>query len=275
MRLTAADCEAKLHRTQGWMHPNTLGVYVGIEYEQSATSDYEALFSRYHGRADYLLIKCYEADSPGKGNDLWIAPDVLAGIANKHGVGVAPYIYGHPDTWQQDAAQAVALARVFGGVVLDCEEPYLNNGTDLYRLVHTVREATPDSIIVVSGYGDPISAFPDGRGGTSWSFDAIADADCYQPQWYIGWWDAYRRTASYRHAVSWGDEQCALAFNQRGLTTDFPIQPAMNVEGVNPNDIGPCSLWLRETWKLSCAVWEHHDITDGDLTALVSAKPQA
>jgi hypothetical protein len=265
-QLSVPECKAKLAHLQTWLHPETLGVYVGIEDENVVNADYQALMEKYAGKVDYLAIKCYEFGS--KNNGLWMDLRQLANDANAAHIGIAPYIFCHPDDPTLDIMRAVECAEMFGGVILDCEEQFIGHGTELYEIVHGVREAVPDAIILISGYGDPVTAFYDGHGGSSWPFDAIRDADGYQPQWYLGWWNVYIQGHNYQRAVQWGDAQCGVAFVQYGLTDSFPISPAMNLVGLNGDDIGPLADYLRANWQASVMVWEEQDITPEILTVL-------
>lgn len=267
-QLSVPECKAKLAHLQTWLRPDTLGIYVGIEDENADNAVYQALMAKYAGKADYLTIKCYEHGSRSDG--LWVNLRQLADDANAAHIGIAPYIFCHPESAALDIIRAVECADMFGGVVLDCEEQFVGHGAELYQLVHGVRAAKPDAIILVSGYGDPVIAFYNGQGGSDWPFDAIRDADGYQPQWYLGWWDVYRNGHDFQKGVQWGDSQCAVAFVQHGLTTSFPISPAMNLVGLEGNDIGPLSRYLRAGWAASVMVWEEQSVTPDILTALAA-----
>lgn len=270
MTLSIADCKLKLTMAQQWIHPNTLGGYIGIELENAPESSYRDAMTSLRNPGgpgcDYAIVKFYERGSPHHGDNLWVSFAEIDSIATSLSLGIAPYIYCHPESVVMDTVQAIACARAYGGVILDCEDEFLGHGTELYGLVHMVRQAVPLAVIIVSGYGDPVTRFPDGHGGTAWPFDAIAEANAYQPQFYIGQWDVYR--FGWLRAIGWGDQQCGIAFEQYGLTRSFPITPLIGLQGLQEADIRPASDWLHESFGLSLGVWELEMMTPRILAML-------
>lgn len=246
------DYAAKLQRVQSWLGTKTLDIYSGVytaswrapQFEQNLAIPYQ----REH--VDTAIVKCGE-----RGIEWYDGTfPAIRQVFLNHGVGCAPYTFPYPWSVQADIDLAAKLANEAGGVILDCEETFRNQSGALKALVNGVRAKAPDKVIIVSGYGDPTYAF-----GYSWDFSSIAEADAYQPQWYLGWWSPYHQHG-WEYALNWADQQCADAFNHFGLGAGFPIQPAINVEGMNQNDLQPLAKHLA-AWKEGIAVWEARDVT--------------
>lgn len=241
----------KLARVQAWLGQNTFGEYIGVEsYNWSVENFQHWVDTLGDSKPDVVYIKV------GEYGRMWYNghfPEIHQYFI-AHGIGVVPYIFCRPQWIQQDAMIAAQVASLCGGVLLDCEEQFLNNNTQLYQLTAMVREKTgKEPVIIVSGYGDPVTAVP------SWDFGALHPVDAYQPQWYLGWWQLYH-AKGYQAAIAWGDGQCAQQFMRAGLGIDFPIQPVFNVEHVRSPDIPLIAKYLTQ-WKCSVTVWEAGDIS--------------
>jgi len=250
----------KLTRIQQWLGVKTLGIYVGTYTASWTLAQFEAKAVQFAAQGvDYAIIKVGEAGHEWYNGTF---PAIRA-VFLKHGVGCAPFYFNRPQYWQSDASICAKLANEAGGIILDCEEQFLNQSGPLRSLVDAVRAQAPDKCIVVTGYGDPTTAL-----GFGWDFSAIQNADGYQPQWYIGWWTPYKQ-GGWQYAIGWADGQCAQQFAHFGLGQDFPIQPAINVEGVNEADLKPLCQYLT-AWKDGVAVWENNDI-NGQMIADMKA----
>ncbi len=239
----------KLAAIQSWLGIKTLGVYVGIESYQKPLSYFENLAQQFENEGvDYGIIKF------GEWGNLWYPVEDIWQIFLKHRRGMAPYYFIRPQSLARDTAICIDLARKRGGIILDAEEPYINQPSALASIVNAIRTEVPDAVIIISGYGDPEFAF-----GNSWPYAAMQQADGYQPQAYIGYWDVYKNLG-WQYAIGWADGQCAQAFKVGNLGLDFPIQWAVNTQGVNEADIEPLAKYLMQ-WKESIAVWEVQDLT--------------
>lgn len=241
----------RLARVQAWLGERSFAEYIGVETRNWTVENFDHWVDTVTpNQPDVAYIKV------GEYGQMWYNGHfpTIRDYFIQHGIGVAPYIFCRPQWVQQDAAIAAEVAKLCGGVVLDCEEQWLNNNTELYRLIATVRSlAGTEPVIVVSGYGDPLTAVP------GWDFGALHPADAYQPQWYCGWWEIYQERG-FEAAISWGDGQLFQEFSKGQLASDFPIQPDMNVEGMRPKDIGPLAKYLTQ-WKTGVTVWEAMDIS--------------
>ncbi len=248
----------KQQRIARWLGTNTLGVYVGIETVNWRAPQFEehlAIPLAAQG-ADWVAVKAGEYQ-------LWY-DDTFAAIRSaflRHGIGCAPYIFTHPWTWQTDAAMAIHLAQIAGGVILDDEETWVNHGDEHRAMIARIRAACPDACLISSGYGDPAYAF-----GTGWDFSAITECDAYQPQAYLGYWDIYHQQG-WQAALTWADQQCGAMFTRFGLGADYPIQWAINCQGVNAGDMEPLARYLAR-WNAPLVVWEYQDVTGPELAAL-------
>lgn len=245
----------KLVRLQKWLGTNRLGVYFGIETNNWRAPDFHAAALKLRSwGVDYAAVKF------GEWGIEWYdrtAPDIMAAF-HAAGMGLVPFYFCRPQTWQADADICQHLANMAGGVKLDCEEQFINHGTELAGIVNTVRAKAPGACILVSGYGDPLTAFSDGRGGTAWSFDAIANADAYEPQTYLTYWDIYHRSG-WAAGCDWSMQQCAKAFVQRGLGLSYPIAPCISTP-LNAGDYTPVARYFRK-WNAGLCLWEYQTVT--------------
>lgn len=255
--------QEKFNRVQAWLGRNTYNEYIGVEsYTWTLQNFQHWIDTVTPNQPDSVFVKV------GEWGHEWYQSiggfSAIRTLFTTRGIGSVPYVFCRPQTYTQDAEIAAKNALLAGGVCLDCEEQFLNNNTELYKLIGNTREIAGNGpVILVSGYGDPVTAVP------GWDFGALAPADAYQPQWYVGWWDVYHRLG-WQHAIGWGDGQCAQAFAAGKLGTDFPIQPAINVEQVTWTDIYPMVQYLVRAWQLSVTLWEAQDITPA-MRAIVRA----
>ncbi len=236
----------KLARLQQWTGINTLQTYLGIETVTWNIADFQAAaLQAKQKNIDVVYVKC------GEWGIEWYDQQ-FAQIRQRFldaGVGCVPYWFCRPQALAADMAACIRLATIAGGICLDCEEQWIGYGALLRQLVSGIRAALPDTVIIISGYGDPLTAL-----GTNWDFSAIADADAYQPQWYLGYWDVYHQSG-WMTAIDWGDQQCATAFETSGLGADFPINPAINLQGVALTDFWAIAQYLKH-WRCGITLWE-------------------
>lgn len=243
------DNKGRLQRLQAWTGIKTFGMYIGVESRSWSVAEFEHYAETVKpNQPDVLYIKVGEIGQEWYNGQF----PAIRELFLKQGIGVVPYVFCRPQTWQADADIAAKYAELAGGVCLDCEEQFINNNTQLWELTQRVRNQTTN-VIMVSGYGDPLTAVP------SWDFGALRVCDAYQPQWYIGWWSIYA-ARGYQTAFQWGDGQCYHQFMRVGLGADFPIQPATNVEGVNQSDLLGIGKYLLQ-WQAGFTVWEARDVT--------------
>lgn len=251
----------KLARVWQWLGRNKLGVYCGVYTSSWRAAQFKEYAQRFRNMgADFLCVKF------GEWGVEWYdgtVADIRAACFSA-GMGMAPYYFCRPQTWQRDAAICIHLAQVCGGVILDCEEQFTYAGAALHNLVQTIRNAVPGACIIVSGYGDPVTAFSNGRGQGMWPFTSIMAADAYQPQLYFAVWSKYRQ-AGWQAALEWGLNQCGQEFTRAGLGLMFPIQPAI-MTGINQDDYQPSAAFLKQ-WKASLVLWEARQVTPAIVAA--------
>jgi LysM repeat protein len=259
------DNSTRLQRIHKWIGANTIGIYIGIESSGWRADTFVSDVLNHFGSTlpDYVIVKCGEYGTEWYDGTF---PAIRQAFLAK-GIGCAPYYFARPG-YPADITICAKLAREAEGIFLDCEEQWANDPSALAAFVSGVRNlAGPDPVIIVSGYGDPITAVP------NWDFHCLFAADAYQPQWYLGWWDLYR-IKGFQAAIDWGDNQVANRFIQSGLGADYPIQPAINVEGVAATDFQSIANYLQR-WQCSLAVWEFQDVYQSSLQALKSGMAQS
>lgn len=227
--------KAKLARTQKALGTDTLGVYFGVwTYGKSAAQfDIPARMAKEMG-FDYVMVKF------GEDGSRWYpdAPTQIAKVFADNGLKMVPFWYCRPNHWHDDMEQCAALAQEFGVIDLDVEEVFLNiqgnrilgnYGAELQGIVNGIRKAAPEALIIADGYGDPMTAF----GGT-FPYWAIAEADCYQPQWYESFYGA-RTWDQWRNGLARHDAECGQVFQQAKLGLSFPIRPCVSSFATTPD----------------------------------------
>jgi hypothetical protein len=242
-----------LGRVQNWLGEKTVGVYFGTyTSEWRAPQFLQAAQTLKAWGADYGVVK-FGIDNE---QSLEWYDGTAADIRNafiSQGLGMSPYLYILPSQVQRGIEVGVKLAKLCEGIILDLEDEWAGHDSEIDALVRGIRSQCPDACIIVSGYGDPIYKF----GAGQWPFHVVSQADivdAYQPQWYFGVWDLYK-TKGYLGAINWGSEQCASAFGE-----SIVIQPAIQIQGVDPNDFEGCCQYLSR-WHASVAIWEYEKCT--------------
>lgn len=260
-----------LARVNRWIGTNKLGVYISpfqktnIAGKAVRSADWRATQFGAVARTLRLWGVDFMAVKFGEYGNEWYdgtAPAIRQALFNV-GMGMTPYYFNRPQTWQKDAAICIKLANLCGGIILDCEEQFKGQATALHNLVQTVRNGAPNACIIVTGYGAPVTAF--GAGG--WPFSAIKMADAYQPQTYMSVWSVYKRSGA-RAAIDWGMGQVAAEFQRGGLGLDFCIQPCIDA-GINLDDLHLAAAYTKK-WKASLMIWEAQGLTQ-QKTAMLKA----
>ena len=169
----------KLARTQKWLGQKTIGVYNGVYTEGWTLVQFEQEAITYRNMGvDYAIVKFGEGGEEWYGGSpQWAA---IKAVYYKHGVGIAPFWFNRPNFVNQDIQSCVKLANIFGGIILDTEDPFFGQSGALHAFINGIRAQT-QAVIGVTGYGDPTTA-----AGYSFDFSALANADFYNPEWYIG-----------------------------------------------------------------------------------------
>lgn len=260
MAIPQADPYAyKLARVQAWLGADKVGVYSGVYTAGWSLDQFAALANNYRVMGvDFAVVKL------GEWGNFWHGGDV-ARIRQQFynaGVGFAPYFFCRPQTWRADAQNAIAAARICGGVVLDCEEQFIGFANALANLVNTVRAAVPNACIIVSGYGDPAYAL-----GGKWPMWAVRNADAYQPQTYFAYWTSIYRARGAVGSIDWGMSDTAGQFAAQGLGTWFPIQPCIAVPLWNWADYQATGARMRR-YIAALVLWESSKVNGPMIQAL-------
>lgn len=259
----------KLSRVNAWLGIKTVGAYVSPFARGYGKASPDWRYNEWLAYAksmramgiDYLAYKVGERGVEWL--DGQMASIRQAGLAA--GVGMAPYIFPYPQSWQADARVAIKACQVAGGVILDCEEAFTNYPQQLQWLVDSVRTACPNACIIVSGYGDPAYAF-----GGKWNMGACKNADAYQPQWYFKVWDKYKQ--GYKAALDWGVNDVASQLQKYGLGLNYPVQPCIMAD-ISPSDYQPTATYLK-AWHASLMLW-HAGVLNPQMVAAYKAGMQA
>ncbi len=248
----------KLARVQAWLGTKKLALYLGVWTVNYRAAQFEPVAAKLQAMGvDIAYVKF------GEWGNLWYSgtqADIKAVFA-RHGVQVVPYWFCRPQCWQADAQHLIQLAQTFGGVDLDVEEQWLNHGTELSKLIHAIRQGAPEAVIIADGYGDPTTAF-----NHAWPFDAIAEADCYQPQWYAGYWGA-TTWAAWEALLEKCDAECGVEFERVKLGWSFPIRPCVNAKGLTPAIASQVGHWAAR-FGAGLTVWEYTEAPGNVLGAL-------
>lgn len=248
-----------LARVQSWLIPGHLGVYISPFHEINQVRSALWRAPQFASLAvqlaawgvDFMLIKT------GEWGVEWYDGQFsqIRQACLEHGMGVCGYHFCRPEHWREDAAICAKIARQSQGIFLDCEEQFLGHHDELKALVETVRSGAPESCIIVTGYGAPDSAF-----NGKWPFDAIAQADAYQPQTYFtSPWTEYLQHGALA-AINWGMNQVANEFTKYGLGLNYCIQPCISLGMRNFADYQIAARRCKD-WQAALCVWEAQGLT--------------
>lgn len=216
-------------------------------------------------KPDVLYIKYGEAGQEWYGANAQAIYDLCLNA----GIGCVPYVFCRPNTLDADLLLIDKLLALKNGdktnniIALNCEEQWVGHDGALHTLVDTIRRNHTNAVILVVGYGDPLTAVP------AWNFGAIVNADGYQPEWYIGYWTVYQQR-SVQAAINWADAQCLTQFQRFGLGADFPIAPLISPEQMKSEDDVLAAVAYCLNWKCGVALWEAREITP-ELRAKIKA----
>lgn len=242
--------DPRLVALQAQIGADKVGVYTGIETFNDAPAAFAEIASTLQAYgADFALVKM------GEGSATWHNGD-FASIRQAffaHGLGCAPYWYCLPQGGQAQIDACIHLAQQFKLLILDCEDEYAGHDAELADLLNALAVAAPSALIIVSGYGDPITRF----GPHGWPFHTVATAAkaVYQPQAYFGVWDVYNQHGV-DAALQWCDNECAAAFGQA-----IVLQPAINVQGVKSLADFEAAGRYWKSFKASVVLWEYQQVT--------------
>lgn len=249
-----------LQKVQDWLGEKTVGVYIGVESHNWSQAQFsQAANTLKSWGADYALVKCGEGGMPVWYGGLDGVAAVRKAFADQ-GLGCAPYWYCLPNGGQAQIDACVTIAKLAGGIVLDCEDEFAGQDVALAALLNGICDVAPDACIIVTGYGSPITRF----GPHGWPYHTLATSKiaAYQPQLYFGVWDVYHRAGAHA-AIDWGMAQCAQAYG-----ANMVFQPAINIQGVGLDAFQPAADYLKN-WKASLCLWE---LTQGTAAILKALK---
>lgn len=207
-------------------------------------------------KPDVLYIKYGEAGQEWYGTNAASIYDLCLSA----GIGCVPYVFCRPNTVDADLVLIEKLFALKHGdktnniIALNCEEQWVGHDGALHTLINVIRRDHPEAVILVVGYGDPITAVP------AWNFGAIQNATGYQPEWYIGYWTVYQQRGV-QAAINWADAQCLTQFQRFGLGADFPIAPLISPEQMKSEQDILDTVQYCLNWKCGVALWEAREIS--------------
>lgn len=258
--------DPRLARIQAWIGNKTVGAYLSpfdtryggrsVDWRQPQFTQF-AEWCKATG-LDYALVKFGEW---GREYYNGIMQDIRDIFISRH-VGMAPYIFARPQTWQADAQTAIKAARICGGVVIDAEEQFIGFGVALHNLLQTVRNAVPNAVIIVSGYGDPGYAM-----GGKWPMGAVNVADGYQPQGYYAYWNSIYNARGAAGALQWSMADVAGQFRNYGVPLSMPITPCFAVPVRSRNDLVASGAYLKN-WQASVVLWHAQTVNADEVAAI-------
>jgi hypothetical protein len=229
------------------------GLFVGNEFLHWSNTTRRRVFAQIrHWKFDFVCPKV------GGYGSTWYSSDrelrAWRNYAHDVGLGFVPFIYSVPHSATRDAEICSELGHDCGIVVVDMEDEYAGAHSAMAHFGSVFRHSSPHTPIIVSGYGDPITAF--GAGG--WPFREMAYwADGYGPQWYYGVWSVYHQHGV-RAAINWADAQCAEAFGKQ-----FPMVPALSIYSgysrsgiLSARDLTTGENYAKR-WKAPVFWWEY------------------
>jgi len=230
------------------------GLYIGNEFQNWSDATRQSVFSTIRSWGfDFVCPKV------GGYGSTWFSSDAQLqtwkGYAHNVGLGFVPFIYSVPNSYSRDASICSELANDCGIVVVDMEDEWAGYNTAMANFGATFRKTNPNSPIIVTGYGDPITRF---GSATAWPCAQMAYwADAYSPQWYYGDWTEYHNYGV-QTAINWGDNQCATAFG-----SSFPMSPSPSIysayssSGILPNADVQTGEDYAKNWKAPIIWWEY------------------
>jgi hypothetical protein len=254
--------KVKLARVQQALGIRTVGIYFGIWTAPARQPQFADLAAQAKALGfDYAMVKFGEAGT------LWYDGTELAikQAFAQHQLPLVPYYYCRPNFATADRDSCIRLAREFGVIDLNVEEVFLHHGTELYAIVQGIRAAVPEAVIIADGYGDPVTAF-----GHTFPFDALADADCYQPQWYesfiAGGLPGALTAAAWLDALNKHDAECGEEFIRCKLGLDFPIRPCIDLASMNVAVAEAVGAWCAK-FQAGVMCWEFHTVPSAEVVA--------
>jgi hypothetical protein len=232
------------------------GLFVGNEFLNWSDATRQNVFAQIHGWGFGFV--CPKVG--GNGSTWYTSDQQLRSwrdAAHGVGLGFVPFIYSVPSSSTRDAQICSEIGNDCGIVVVDMEDEYAGANAAMVNFGNVFRSLNPNTPIIVSGYGDPITRF--GAGG--WPFAEMAYwADAYGPQWYYGVWSVYH-SSGVKAAINWADSQCAQAFG-----ANFPLSPEMSIysiytsSGILPTGDITTGENYAKNWKAPIFWWEYSNM---------------
>jgi hypothetical protein len=172
-----------------------------------------------------------------------------------------------PNSSTRDAQICSEIGNDCGIVVVDMEDEYAGANSAMTNFGNVFRSLNPNTPIIVTGYGDPVTRF--GAGG--WPFSQMAYwADAYSPQWYYGEWSVYAQNGVVA-AINWGDAQCGQVFG-----SNFPLCPSLSIysiytsSGLLPNGDITTGENYSQAWKAPIFWWEYSNMNSSIAAACLA-----
>jgi hypothetical protein len=238
------------------------GLYIGNEFQGWSDTTRQNVFAQVRNWGFGFV--CPKVG--GYGSTWYSSDQQLLNWRNwAHGVGLGfvPFIYSVPGSSTRDAQICSEIGNDCGIVVVDMEDEYAGANGAMTNFGQVFRSLNPNTPIIVTGYGDPITRF----GGGGWPFAEMAYwADGYSPQWYYGVWSVYHNSGV-KAAINWADGQCAQAFG-----ASFPLCPSLSIysgytsSGILPTGDITTGENYAKNWKAPIFWWEY-----GNMNATIAA----
>ena len=189
--------------------------------------------------------------------------------AHDVGLGFVPFIYEVPDSSTRDAEICSEIGNDCGIVVVDMEVEYAGYDAAMRDFGDVFRRNNPNTPIIVSGFGDPITRFGAAGRSRRWHTGPMTASAVVH-----GLWSVYAESGV-KAAINWADERGAAFGRNFPLVPELSIYSGYTRSGILPDRDITTGENYAKNWKAPVFCGEYSNMNASIAAACLAYLPLA